>query len=256
VALVCALLALPRTARAYRPFDGTDADTAETGKFELELGPAHWYALGNQNYVIAPATVLNFGVFESTELVFDFKDVIAVGALTTGRRVSLLDTDILIKHVLRKGVLQEKSGLSIAAEGGVLTPEVHGVDGFGASLDLIVSYRVGWATVHFNEQAQYSRAHNLDLFSGVIGEGPQQWRVRPVAELFYERELNVAETWSALVGLIWPVKDSFAVDAGVRGALIGNQEALEVRFGLTWSLDVGTAESAAPSSQSAALERH
>jgi hypothetical protein len=33
---------IARTASAYRPIDGTDGDVAETGHFELELGPAHF----------------------------------------------------------------------------------------------------------------------------------------------------------------------------------------------------------------------
>ncbi len=31
---------------AYRPFDGTDADVARVGEFELELGPVNWYSPG------------------------------------------------------------------------------------------------------------------------------------------------------------------------------------------------------------------
>lgn len=34
---------LSRAAFAYRPFDGTDADVAKEGEFELELGPVHYF---------------------------------------------------------------------------------------------------------------------------------------------------------------------------------------------------------------------
>ena len=66
--LVAAVTPTSARAEAYRPFDGTDADVAELGSFELEMGPAHWYSLAGQNHVIAPATVLNFGVLKGTEL--------------------------------------------------------------------------------------------------------------------------------------------------------------------------------------------
>ena len=60
-ATALATLANAPQAHAYRPFDGTDADVAELGTFELELGPVHWYSQGEAHYLIAPATVLNLG---------------------------------------------------------------------------------------------------------------------------------------------------------------------------------------------------
>jgi hypothetical protein len=228
---------LARRAEAYRPFDGTDADTAELGSFELEMGPAHFYAQGSRNYLIAPATVLNFGILPNTELVIDMKDFVALGAVPTGDpRVQLLDTDVLLKHVFRKGILQGKRGLSIAAEGGPLTPEINGTNAFGASLDVIVSYRWDWGTVHFNEQGQYTREHTGDLWSGVIVEGPHDWVVRPVTELYYERDFTIDQTESILVGAIWTLKESFVLDLGVRGARVGAESAGEIRLGFTWAL--------------------
>ena len=73
MALLVAALVLTsaRGALAYRPFDGTDADTAELGSFELEMGPVQYYRQGPRNYLITPALVLNLGIFEATELVID-----------------------------------------------------------------------------------------------------------------------------------------------------------------------------------------
>ena len=120
-------LLAPSPAAAYRPFDGTDADVAELGSFELELGPAHLYYQTGQsslrgNYLIAPATVLNFGIFENTELVLDFDDFVAIGPLDGRQPAALLNTDVLVKHVFREGILQGKTGLSIAVEAGPLAP--------------------------------------------------------------------------------------------------------------------------------------
>jgi hypothetical protein len=230
--LVCA-----RPASAYRPFDGTDADTAELGEFELELGPAHYYRLASQNYLITPALVLNFGILERTELVIDANQFVALGALTPGTsRVALLGDDILLKHTFREGTLQGKTGISIAAEGGVLTPEVNGVANVGASLDVIASYRWGWGTVHWNEWFELTRDHHADLFNGVIVEGPHDWRVRPVMEAFFDEDFAVGSTGSLLLGAIWSVRESFELDLGVRGARLGDENALEVRLGLTWAI--------------------
>jgi hypothetical protein len=244
--LAAGLLLLPARAEAYRPFDGTDADVAELGVFELELGPVQYYRLGSQNYLVAPALVLNLGIFERTELVIDAENFVALGPLDPDvSRVSLLGDDVLVKHVFREGTLQGKTGISLAAEGGVLTPEVNGGAGFGASLDVIASYQWSWGTVHWNEWFEYTREHNPDLFSGVILEGPHDWTVRPVAELFYDKDFatvtersvtSVDQTASALVGAIWTVSDSLAFDVGLRGARQGGDNAIEVRLGLTWAI--------------------
>jgi hypothetical protein len=50
------LFLVARDASAYRPFDGRDADVAEFGDFELELGPTQYYREGDRNFLAAPAT--------------------------------------------------------------------------------------------------------------------------------------------------------------------------------------------------------
>jgi hypothetical protein len=231
----------PAVASAYRPFDGTDADVAERGAFELELGPAQWYYQAGKgplrgNYLVAPATVLNFGVFEDTEIVVDFQDFVALGPLGGRPAVAVIETDILVKHVFREGALQGKSGVSFAVEAGPLLPEINGRTGFGASLNAVLSYRWSGGTVHFDEWPSYTRDHNLDIFSGVIVEGPYQWPVRPVCEVFYENEFNAFAQESVLVGAIWNARESLALDVGVRGARIGSDHVAEVRLGFTWAL--------------------
>jgi hypothetical protein len=238
LSLCATFILVSSPAAAYRPFDGTDADVAALGEFELEMGPAHWYKEGGRRYVIAPATVLNLGLVKGTELVVDLKDFVALNPAATDPRFRVLDTDVLLKHVFREGVLQGGSGISIAAEGGLLTPELHGATGLGASLDVIVSYRWSFGTFHWNEQVQYTREHEPDVFTGVILEGPDSWTVRPVGEVFLERDFGADTTRSALLGAIWTWNESFVVDAAVRAARIGDVNATEARLGFTWTFPV------------------
>jgi hypothetical protein len=239
-AVTASLVSLAGRAEAYRPFDGTDAGVAEYKVFELELGPINYYREGRQNYLIAPELVLNFGLFERAELVIDADQFVALGALDPDvSRVSLFGDDVLLKYVIREGILQDKTGVSIAAEGGVLTPEVNGYPAFGGSLDVIASYEWSWGAVHYNEWFEFTRNHHADLYSGVILEGPHDWTVRPVAELFYDKDFAGDSTESALVGAIWTVDDSLAFDVGVRGARIGGDDAVEARLGLTWAIPLG-----------------
>ncbi len=225
------------TAHAYRPFDGTDADTAELGDFELELGPAQYYRLGSQSSLVAPATVLNFGIYEGTELVIDVDQHIALGKLAGGTpRYSVVDDDVLIKHTFREGTLQGKTGVSIAAEFGILTPEFHGVPDTGASLDVITSYRWSFGSAHWNEWVEFTRDDHADLYTGLILEGPHEWRVRPVAELYYDKTFGEGDIESALVGAIWQARESFDLDVAVRAAREDGLAAAEVRLGFTWTV--------------------
>jgi hypothetical protein len=234
------LLLVVRDAAAYRPFNGTDADVAKAWTLEVELGPLQYLRQGRKNVLEAPDLVLNLGLIERLELVIDGQNDVAVGPLQPGTpRVSLVGDDLLLKYVFRDGTLQEKNGVSLGAEGGVLTPELHGTPAFGASLDVIASYRWSSGTVHWNEWLEYTREHHADLFNGVIVEGPHEWTVRPVMEAFYDKDFAADHSFSVLVGAIWTLPPSLSFDLGLRGARAADETIGEVRVGLTWSLPFG-----------------
>ena len=69
---------------------------------------------------------------------------------------------------------------------------------------------------------------------GTMVEGPGKWTVRPVAEVFYEKEFGQFETVSGLVGLIWQVNEDVAVDVAVRHAITNARPVDEVRAGVTF----------------------
>ena len=58
--------------------------------------------------------------------------------------------------------------------------------------------------------------------------------MRPVAELFYEKEFGKSETISGLVGLIWQVRDDLSFDVGVRHALTNGHPVNEIRAGVSF----------------------
>jgi hypothetical protein len=223
-------------AQAYRPFDGTDAGVAPPKLVELELGPAGYYQRGSRRFLIAPAVTLNLGLFANTELVMAGQQYIAVGtAEADTARINLRGTELLLKHVFVEGTLQGATGVSFAAEGGLLAPELPDDGHVGASLNLITSYSFRWAAFHWDEWFQLTRERHADLFSGLILEGPGAWQLRPVAELFYERDFGGEQTGSVLLGAIWVARAALALDGGLRGARQGNDYAAEARLGLTWA---------------------
>ena len=218
-------------AMAYRPFDGTDAAVADAGEVEIEFQPLGRLREGSEKSLIAPEVVLNFGFVDRWEAVFEGKGRFP---LSPSGPMELTDPGMFLKHVLRPGSLQDQSGPSVATEFGVLLPGINADRGIGASLAGIVSQRWDWATVHFNVAAAVTRDQHGDLFLGTILEGPSNWTVRPVAEVFYENELGQSQTISGLIGAIWQVRENLAFDVGIRHAVKNGHAADEVRAGLTF----------------------
>src|SRR6202171_988334 len=199
------LIAWSGPAWAYRPFDGTDAAVAAPGELEIELQPAGRLREGGNATLVAPATVINYGLSEEWESVFEGQ---GQTPLSPSGPTSLTAAGAFLKHVLQPGSLQDKTGPSVATEFGVLLPDSTGSSGVGASLAGIVSQRWDWGTVHLNAETALTRDHHADVFVGSIIEGPSKWTIRPVADGFYEKEFGVEETISGLVGVIWLARKS------------------------------------------------
>jgi hypothetical protein len=216
---------------AYRPFDGTDAAVAAPGELEIEFQPAGVLQQGPDKSLIAPATVLNVGLADRWEAVFQGLGQFPLSS--SDQPAALTGAGAFLKHILRPGSLQDETGPSIATEFGVLLPGINAEAGFGASVAGIVSQRWEWGAVHFNAQTTLTRDHHADLFLSTILEGPSQWKVRPVAEFFYEEEFGQSHTVSALIGAIWQARDDLAFDIGFRHALTDGQRVNEIRAGLT-----------------------
>jgi hypothetical protein len=221
---------------AYRPFDGTDAAVAETGEIEIELGPVEYLRGGAERALLAPDLRINYGFISSWEAALEGKLTHGLTASASG--TSLVESQALLKGVLREGSLQEKPGPSIATEFGVLLPGINDQHGAGAVLNGIVSRRWDWGTVHLNAQIELTRQQHTDYFLDSIIEGPHDWPVRPVAEFFYERDVNLFRSGSTLAGAIWQIQDNIAVDFGLRGARINGQTAGEIRAGVTVAFGV------------------
>ena len=164
----------------------------------------------------------------------------------------MTDAGVSLKHVWRRGSLQNESGPSIATEVELLLPGIHADKGFGVSVDGIVSQRFDWGTIHFNAESALTREHHADLFVSMILEGPSTWTVRPVAEIFYEEEFGQKDfrslTVSGLIGAIWQVRDDLAFDIGFRHGydLTNRQPINEIRAGVTFGfpMRLGTTPSA------------
>src|SRR5215510_10952175 len=118
ITLVLVLLCLlASSAWGYRPFIATDAAVVERARMEIELGYLTLVRTQGENTFEIPQVVLNYGLAQTLELVGEFK---GEEAPETG--LQLVDPALSLKAVLREGILQEKGGVSVAVEMGLLLP--------------------------------------------------------------------------------------------------------------------------------------
>ena len=232
-AIIIGIFAVARAspAAAYRPFDGTDAAVAGVGEVEIEFQPAGILRAGSTSTL--SETIFNYGFAERWEFVLQG----TAQPPPEGAGPISVPNAAFLKYVLQPGVLQDKPGPSIATEFGPLLPAFGG-SGLGFSWTGIVSQRWGWGTVHFNLETNLTPDQNGELFFDAIVEGPNQWKVRPVFEIYSDSVINQSQTFSALVGAIWQVRDNLAFDVGLRYALVNGRPVNELRAGVTFGFPV------------------
>ena len=247
-ALICALVcASARSAYAYRPFDLTDAAVAGPREMELECGPFGYIVDANGRSLVVPSAILNFGIAEDWEIVIEGRSFFLLHS-DDSRRYTLRDTALSVKHVLRRGTLQERGGPSVGLEVGLLLPGVAIDSGVGASFAGLLSQRWPSFAVHVNGTLEITHDHRLAGVGGAILEGPSRWNVRPVAEFVFGQDQE--PTVSGLVGAIWKVRDNISLDAGWRIARTGSDGEREFRAGFTWGIPLGPGSSARPALRS------
>ncbi|MEW6267831.1 MAG: hypothetical protein AB1689_00870 [Thermodesulfobacteriota bacterium] len=232
------VLATSDVAHAYRPFDSTDASVVDEGILEIEVQPVGWLREGRSDALVTPAIVANLGVEPRWEIVVQGRNVVALDGTAAAEETELVDTGAFLKGVLRHGSLQGATGPSIATELGVLLPTSNDSSGVGATAVAIVSQRWPLATVHVNLAPIWSRDDHLELFIGAIGEGPAHWVVRPVAEMFVEKQIGGELVVSGLAGAIWRVTDELSFDLAFRRAGESGTSVDELRAGFTWEFRV------------------
>ena len=232
VGLLASVLAWSAPAFAYRPFDSTDAAVADKGAFEIELSPLSFRHNDDGAAWISPSARLNYGFANDWEVVLEGQ----VEHFSHGRS-RLTENALSVKGVLQDGSLQEKEGWSLAMEASLLLPGINADDGAGLEWTGIASRRWDWGAVHVNIAAELTRDQKLGTFLGLIVEGPEDWPVRPVAEVNYQREFSTFEEASVLLGAIWKVRDHLAFDLGFRHAWVNHRPDEQVRAGVTFEID-------------------
>ena len=183
----------------------------------------------SQNNMAGPYAIFDYGFADRWELVVQGQG----HAFPPDSGPTPVSNGVFLKYVVQPGVLQEKSGPSIAIEFGTLLPDFGGT-GVGFGWTGIVSQRWDWGTVHLNFSTNVTPEKEGEIFLDTIIEGPHTWKVRPVLELYYDNVFNQEQTYSALIGAIWQVTDKLSFDVGLRHALVNGRPVDELRAGVTF----------------------
>lgn len=221
----------PGDVLAYRPFDSTDAAVADKGAFEVELSPLSYRHDDDGTAWISPSARLNYGFAGDWEAVLEGQ-----AEHFSHMRSRVTEAQLDVKGVLQEGTLQKKEGWSLGTEASVLLPGINAENGAGFELTGIASNRWDWGTVHFNVAAELTRDQRLGMFLGTTIEGPEDWPVRPVAEVNYQRTFSTDEETSVLLGAIWNVHEKLAFDIGFRHAWVNRRPDEQIRAGVTFDL--------------------
>ena len=229
-----AILLIPASAWAYRPFVSTDAAVADPKEVEIELGYFSLERTRRENTITTSSVVLNYGFAKNWEAVGEFR-------VEDSRAFEITDPGLFLKGVLKEGVLQGKQGVSFAIEAGPLLPSTlpheHGV---GVEAIGIVSGKVAPVTVHLNGGGGLDRdgRHAFAIW-GVIGELPVHPKLRLVGEVNGESTQDQHPNNSALLGVIWqPTSKNVFLDAGVRRGISRAAPDWQFTIGLTFGFSL------------------
>jgi len=229
--LILASLLAPMHAHAYRPFSTTDADVADAGELEIELGYFTVERTDGEDTFKIPQLVLNYGLTRKLEVIGEFEV-----EKSSGESGEIADAAVLLKGVIKEGALQDQAGISFAVEAGMLIPST-GNDRFGFEGLGIISGRLPRFTYHLSLGGGFDKADREEFAVwGAILELPLSPSMRLVGEVSGESVGGEKAESSALLGFIWESEvtgNSF--DGGIRRGTSSAAPDWELTLGWTFS---------------------
>jgi hypothetical protein len=230
------LLFRPSLARAYRPFDGTDAGVAAADRLEVEFSPLGYVRVGSERLLVNPVLALTYGAGSGFDFGAEARRLMVMSPDGDGAEPKLDDVQLSAGKVLKSGSIQEREGVSIAVEGILLLPTTD-ENAFGVGSRLVVSRSWEDLALHLNGDISKSRTDNTGWFTSLIAEGPGWWGVRPVGEVSLEGEGEATALRALLLGVIWQTRSGLAMDFAIRTGY-ADEHQVELRSGITWNRHV------------------
>jgi hypothetical protein len=202
----------------------------------VEFGPLGYRRTCDERQLISPELNIVYGAGSGFEFGAGARRLVLMSPDAEGASPTIDDIEIAAKKLLKAGSVQDKDGLSVAAEGVLLIPSSN-EDRFGAGLLLIASQSWEDLALHLNGEASKTRDGDAGRFVSLIAEGPGRWGVRPVAEAAVERAGEEATLHTLLMGFIWETRSGLAMDLAYTLGY-ADERISEYRAGVTWNRHV------------------
>ena len=230
----------PGTAHAYL-VDANDARVAPPGVVEYELQPIgllHSFT-DQRTYLIAPSLQLYIGLAEEWDMIVLTRGYGAVDGV--GTEYALDDNFVAVRRMLVHGTYSDDGegddGPSLTLQVGAFLPPTDAEEAYaGASVALLFAQQWDAGTLHLNLWLN-GWSDEVELFGSAVMEGPGDWEVRPVVEVWVSHLVDDQLTVSGMAGVVGDVDDALTLEAGVRFGGNDQQQELEVRAAAWWSWD-------------------
>jgi hypothetical protein len=240
--LVVVLILPAPQAWGYRPFIGTNAAVADFKEIEFQLGYFGVERMEGKTSLDVPQIELDYGILNNFEVESEFEVVEPLD----GQDIQLVDPTLSLKAILKQGILQDKSGVSIAVLGGALLPStVQEERKFGFQGVGILSDKLSRFTFNLNLGGGLDRENRNPFFSwGLIVELPITPKLRLGGEVDGEVVKEKSVDNSGLIGAIWQSPwEKVSFDLGIRKGISGGALDWQLTTGLTLSFSLGSSSS-------------
>ncbi|MCA9668376.1 MAG: hypothetical protein KC503_22450 [Myxococcales bacterium] len=235
-------LSLAAPARAYRPFETTDASVSYLWQLTIEAAPASFlYNTLGDTSSLAPTLVLSFGLPLNFELGAGSRLLISLPDADGERTASFVTNTLTLKKIFIEGSMQDlkRRRISLGAEMNLLLPSTNTSEQVGFEAVLTMSHV--WPDVlcfHLNAAGGIARAGGAgSFFAGLALEGGWSWPMRPVLELSWRYVDGQGSIPTVLGGMIMPLNIDTWFDVAARWARNpAGDSVVEITAGINWAL--------------------
>ena len=213
--VACAGLLAANVARACRGCDVDDADVVREGALVWRgEGRLAREAGGGPHAASLPGVTLALGA----------PGLLEVG-VSAARRVTNLegepsptfvDVELGAKKIVRAGSAQRGTGLSLALAPALLIPTHDDGPWVGLRAVGIASAHGPLGTAHVSLGVAWTRERETRFLAGLRLDGPEDWRLQPIAELSLERGRKLRALGSVFAGFVVHASESATLGFGVR----------------------------------------
>ena len=214
--------------------DANDARTLDSGALELELQPIGYYQVlseEHEHHLVSPSLMLYLGLAPGLDFIFLSRGFFLTDDLPE-MSYRTWESTVAFRFLLLPGRYSTEGGEgpSIVTQVGVMIPNLNGVGEYpGAQVGLLLAQQWDAGTLHANAWLTYTTWRSTDVFLAAAMEGPPDWDVRPLVEVWFDYDTTYGGLLSGLVGLYLDATEHLTFEVGARIAAWEEYSELEVR---------------------------